>query len=516
MPLNGGIINPSNGTFESGQKISLNATGQGEYIFKNWSEDLNGSINPIDLVFNQNKNVIANFEKRPYPLNLIVIGQGQVIEEVLTVANNSSYPSGTKVKLTARPAAGWNFKSWEGDVASKDSSIIVEILSPKNIKVNFVEYPNVPVVSEYILPDLNWNNHAEHKNRTFDVNKDGVPDVISSVMDLSQSSVKPPLVKILDYTGKTILDFDILKYKPNIRDSLNNVYIDYADLNKDGYLDLAVNYMGEWTKIGRYITNNAFLLISKNSFNYDVIEVWDNKNEKPQFNANLFDWDSDGLVDILFGWYNDGIYYKNLGNNRFEKRNLTPQFYQLMSYKLDFDNDSELDFVNFYIKQFGEKGNSINGDGKSQVLTVLNKKGIKNYDVVGKTLSKTFNLSPGNQSYERITLIDGDMDGDKDLVVGSLIVGQPVSNTDSGWVYHQEYFENTGNQFVYRKDYIELDDKLWGELQVWVEDIDQDGDEDLFYPTFRRGNNGVKEYFWWENTGNGFKINKKYKTPYLK
>ncbi len=583
-PITGGTVIPTSSEYEKGSNVSITATPAGEYLFKEWQGSLTGTNNPTSILIDSDKQVTSVFEKRQYPLNLVVEGNGAIKEEVIAIATQSQYPSGTTVRLTPTAATNWQFKGWEGDIVSadaileikvlkavslkavfvrkeyplnltiegngsvkeeiisvatqslypagttvkltakpnvgsefsdwsgdiisKDSVITVNVLNAINIKARFKDFPTVPVVNQQLYPDLNWNNHAQNKNRTFDVNNDGVPDIVSSTMDLTLSSPKPAKVKILDYSGKTILDFDILKYKPTIRDSLNNVYIDYADINKDGYLDLAVNYMGEWPKTGRFITNNAFLLLSKNSFNYDVVEVWDNKNEKPQFNANLFDWDSDGLIDILFGWYNDGIYYKNMGNNKFEKRNLVPQFYQLMGYKSDFDNDGELDFVNFYIKQFDENGYSMNGDGKSQVLSILSKKGLKQFDVVGKTLPKTFNLTPGNQTYERLTLVDGDLDGDKDLVLGSLIVGQPVSNTNNGWVYHQEYFENTGSQFEFRKNYIELDDKNWGELQVWAQDLDGDGDEDLFYPTYKMGS---PDYFWWENTGKGFKINKKFK-----
>jgi hypothetical protein len=514
-PMNSGSITPANGTYELGQKISLNAIPAAEYLFKSWEGGLSGNNNPTELLFNENKTIVANFEKRSYPLSLTIEGEGKVKEEIISIATNSSYPSGTRVKLTASPSnAFWSFAEWKGDFVGTDSSFVLEVKTPKNITAVFKKNLVVPAVNQLIAPDLNWNNHAYGKNSTFDINNDGIPDIISSKMDLTRSSKLPPRVTILDYTGKTILDFDILKYKPAIRDSLNNVYVDFADINGDGFVDLGLNYMGEWNgPKSKYIGNNAFLLMSKNSFNYDVIEILENPNDKVQFNMNLFDWDSDGLTDLLFGWYNDGIYYKNVGKNTFEKSTLIPKFFQLMSYKLDFDKDGAIDFVNFYINQKDENGYSINGDGKSQVLSVLSKKGVKNYDVVGKTLPKTFSLKAGAQSYERITLVDGDGDGDKDLIIGSLTVGTPRSTYDNGWVYHQEYFENTGNQFEFRDKFIETDDKLWGELQVWTKDLDGDGDEDLFYPTYVRNNLGM-DYFWWENTGKGFKINKNYKLIY--
>lgn len=44
------------------------------------------------------------------------------------------YDNGTIVNLTATPAAGWEFKEWEGDVASKESAKTT-VLMDKDQKV---------------------------------------------------------------------------------------------------------------------------------------------------------------------------------------------------------------------------------------------------------------------------------------------------------------------------------------------------------------------------------------------
>ena len=50
-------------------------------------------------------------------------------------------------------------------------------------------------------------------------------------------------------------------------------------------------------------------------------------------------------------------------------------------------------------------------------------------------------------------------------------------------------------------------------LQVWVEDLDGDGDEDFYYPKYGEFG-GAESVFWWENTGNGFIINKDFYLPF--
>ena len=97
-----------------------------------------------------------------------------------------------------------------------------------------------------------------------------------------------------------------------------------------------------------------------------------------------------------------------------------------------------------------------------------------------------------------------------DLVVGYILV-------ENGSIsFPQEYFENTGSSFVYKPNFIEFDKTLYGELQVWKKDIDKDGLEDLYYPTYVKGNlQGPKgAVFWWRNTKSGFKINKKFRLIY--
>lgn len=42
----------------------------------------------------------------------------------------------------------------------------------------------------------------------------------------------------------------------------------------------------------------------------------------------------------------DGIYYKNMGNNKFEKKSLAPLFRQAINLRgADFDNDGVNDFL---------------------------------------------------------------------------------------------------------------------------------------------------------------------------
>jgi hypothetical protein len=273
--------------------------------------------------------------------------------------------------------------------------------------------------------------------------------------------------------------------------------------------------MGEWdfgnssgsSKI-KFYGVNTYLLISKGNLDYDVIEILDIPNQS-QFNINIFDWDFDGLQDLLVSGMSEGIYYKNMGNNKFEKKTLAPLFKQGNYNKYDYDKDGNLDFVNFYTRQKDEFGNYSSSDN-TPMLNIVTSKSVINMNIVGKTIEKYVYPTNNTTSSERISLLDGDGDGDMDLIIGSFTIENNIQS------YLQDYFENTGSQFVYKKDFIEIDKSLIGELQVWSEDIDRDGDLDLYYPTYSKSRLGTPKwtYFWWENTKTGFKINKKFRLKY--
>lgn len=382
----------------------------------------------------------------------------------------------------------------------------------KNFTAEFI--PSIPAVNMEIDRKLNWNDHAQGKCGPYDFNKDGIPDIVTW-SGRSADPKTPPLLYVKDYTGKIIFSFNIKDKKPSMRDSLNNLLIDYRDINNDGFNDFALTYMGEWDPnpsagitTSKFNGINTFLLFSKSSLDYEIVEILDIPKQS-QFNINLFDWDFDGLPDLLASSMNEGIYFKNLGSNKFEQRKLTPLFVQGIGNKYDYDKDGTLDYINLYLNQIDENGNYVSTNN-SQTLSVVTSKSVIHFPVVGKKIDKYIMPTNNKSSAERITLLDADADGDMDLVLGSLIIDNGV------WSYLQDYFENTGGQFTYKANYIEIDKFLIGDLQAWAGDLDNDGDIDLYYPTYFKNQLNLPkwQYFWWENTKQGFKINKKFRLKY--
>jgi len=136
-PVNGGAVSPASNSFEKGTQINVIATPNGEYLFKQWQGNLNGNNNPSPLVLDADKQVIGVFEKRQYPLNLSIEGNGTVKEEIISIANNSQYPSGTTVKLTPLPVEKFEFLGWSGDITSTANPLELTINTPINLKATF-------------------------------------------------------------------------------------------------------------------------------------------------------------------------------------------------------------------------------------------------------------------------------------------------------------------------------------------------------------------------------------------
>ena len=183
--------------------------------------------------------------------------------------------------------------------------------------ITLVNIPILPAVNTDLFPDLNWNDHAAGKSTFYDINQDGVPDIIS-YKRVSEKSPLPSIFEVNDYLGNKIFSFNLKDFKPNVRDSLQHVIIDYRDLNNDGYIDFGLSYMGEWWtgqngapgSTVKYIGNYICLLLSKGKLQYQPVEILDEPNKPLSFNLTIFDWDLDGKDDVLLSDLDHGDYLK--------------------------------------------------------------------------------------------------------------------------------------------------------------------------------------------------------------
>ena len=137
--------------YNSGTIVELTATASSEWLFVEWSGDLTGKDNPIQITIDKAKTVKAVFVKKKYTLIVEIEGEGTVAEIVIKAGAATDYNSGTIVELAASPKDEWEFKEWAGDLKGTETPIEITIDKVKNVKAVFVkkQYPlNIKILGE--------------------------------------------------------------------------------------------------------------------------------------------------------------------------------------------------------------------------------------------------------------------------------------------------------------------------------------------------------------------------------
>ncbi|MFM6938983.1 MAG: VCBS repeat-containing protein, partial [Aquirufa sp.] len=311
------------------------------------------------LVMDADKQVTGVFEKRQYPLTLTIEGNGTVKEEVIAMATQSQYPSGTTIRLTAQPGEGYSFKDWSGDLVSKDNPVQVLIQKPVSISANFGLKPFVPqgeplkgvnlttrfaqnqkvFPGQYLTspvaqkmgiqigqyPDAHIYNYWDPSKAYLDFNQDGRLDMFAFLTHSGPNVFG-------DAPGKVFLINDVWGPKPIItqHDCPTRFMprLSTVDVDNDGRMEILFT-----SEDDHMLSNGTYGLPSQTK--YAVISKEGNVTYKPFGEAisihgqSFGDIDQDGDVDIV-NWRNSltnavgksypsmPIFYLNDGKGNFE------------------------------------------------------------------------------------------------------------------------------------------------------------------------------------------------------
>ena len=135
-PENSGVVTPGQDTLvERGTILTLSSAPNEGYVFSGWSGSIVSQENPLSITVTEDIDLVAEFTKKTYPLNIEVTGEGSVTETI--VQAKTDYEHGTLVLLQAVPDSGWKFTGWGGDLQGEEESVTVEVTSEMNITANF-------------------------------------------------------------------------------------------------------------------------------------------------------------------------------------------------------------------------------------------------------------------------------------------------------------------------------------------------------------------------------------------
>lgn len=348
---------PTGTSHDKGTQLSFTASASDGYLFSGWQGDLSGSSNPASLTLTKDVQVTALFEKKTYPLSVVVEDGGTVTEEVIQA--KTDYDHGTVVRLTALPYTGWDFVSWSGDAEGTESTLDVTVTSEMTITATFEKQPMplvltiegsgsvkaTPEKDAYLPGDslqlianpdygyrfLNWTyGDSTYQNDTVNV-------VVGTSLDIGvefEYGEWVPLGEEWDYPNNTTHSYFLNRNHPNyhLTDMLahengynilgyDNYCMNpetgvccnpscyeedyklarqyYFDYNSDGLLDM-IGYLFAFAIVDPYSSiNGKYILVDDVLGNaekyYDDIEL--------RFGnfGPLGDFNSDGLIDFIIG-----------------------------------------------------------------------------------------------------------------------------------------------------------------------------------------------------------------------
>lgn len=498
-PTEGGTVSPSEGSFLAGETVSIKATPSAEYLFEGWSGDAVGSSNPLSVVMDSDKSIVANFIKKSYSLAIEVEGCGHVEEKLLYT--KSDYESGSSVELTAIPDEYWTFDHWEGDLSGNDNPKTIDVTSASSVKAVFVkpQYSfNVKivgpgVVDEYLVETksgldagaqvllkaipsegsvfLGWSGDAFGDAVDMTISLDSDKEIVATfkkpVKTYAKFDYKLPSVK-----QKCLYfchDFEAL--------GISNVNgFCPVDYNQDGYLDVVVSNT-DWSYDGRFPLR--FFLGTK-----DGGFVADEKNDKQMMGLNNIrkaitgDYNNDGFIDFfLIGHGYDaepfpGEYPVALISES-DGRYHDVRFTDLVSFyhggaSADIDNDGDLDIV----LVDGGRGNEV----------ILINDGDGNFSSHPELLDHSL-LS----GFYTADMIDIDNDGYADLISGLDDVSStwldPMLPFDGDYSNMSIVFWGNGEDYCHG-EYTRLPKTQYKGMGLVLDyeffDIDNDGKDEIF------------------------------------
>jgi len=127
---------PAGGPYVQGTQVSLAAKPVEGWRFDHWEGDLTGAEPQATLKMDKDISVVAVFVKLP-PMQALTLGKlGEGTVEA--VPEGDRHVAGTEVTLTAKPAEGWRFDHWEGDLAGAELQGKLVMDKSKSVTAVFV------------------------------------------------------------------------------------------------------------------------------------------------------------------------------------------------------------------------------------------------------------------------------------------------------------------------------------------------------------------------------------------
>jgi len=305
----GGTVSTTGGEYESGQTVSVTATPQGEYLFKDWSDGNTDATRTITV--SSNSTLTANFEKKKYPFTVNIEGEGEVLEEIVNSGRTTDYDSGTTVKLTAQPEDEWVFTRWSGDIGDiepTENPIQLNIIESKTVTATFQieNYFSINVIGNGTYQRLNSPYPPlEYEIELISGNKNENGNY--SKGSIIRLSAKENPGWVIDYSqinpatlNQDIIVEDNLEFILNVRTGFaaTRDTFPFNELNSDGSLLNVGSNIGaypEWnepnSELNYYITDNFMYTEYVEVYKDRIFEIRQLLGEWGPLDILIYDWE---------------------------------------------------------------------------------------------------------------------------------------------------------------------------------------------------------------------------------
>ncbi len=124
---------PDQPAYPHGTAVTLTATPATGWHFAGWTGDTTAAANPLALTMTASRTLTATFAINTYTLGLGSDGNGVVQRQ----PDQTLYPHGTVVTVTAVPNDGYHFEEWNGDLSGTDNPATLVMDTNKTVFAMF-------------------------------------------------------------------------------------------------------------------------------------------------------------------------------------------------------------------------------------------------------------------------------------------------------------------------------------------------------------------------------------------
>tara|TARA_B100000927_G_scaffold273176_1_gene251381 strand:+ start:117 stop:1298 length:1182 start_codon:yes stop_codon:yes gene_type:complete len=307
-PTESGSVNITNGSFYSGENISLKATAFESYTFESWSGSFISDSVAVSFVMNENKEIIANFKLKPFYYH----------ENGITIKARDWVKPGTKGILN-----GIEYTAVDKDMLirmnneRKDLSKVVTTLITD---MSMLFFPPADSNFDGVLNYYDSFNHEFNQNITsWD---------LSNVTDMS----------FMFYSARAF-NQDIGIWDVSNVKNMEGLFVYAESFNKD---------ISSWDVSN--VTNMKDLFHFAQSFNINL-NNWNVSNvnnmnglffNATSFNQDIGNWNVSNVTDMgrMFGfWWKESVFNQDIGNWDVSKvSNMKEMFLHNNSFNQDIRN----------------------------------------------------------------------------------------------------------------------------------------------------------------------------------